>query len=116
MLLQKREISLVLVLIMFFLPTVMLLMIVSVMLEMLVVQLESDSSKGGVVSLMTKQQEERMKNAMKTKNSKKNCLLTKLFHLTLSKSTMTYSIKSKCSSFCPNTMRLRADTVCSSPV
>ena len=39
----------------------------------------------------------------------KNSLLTKLFHLTLRRSTTTYSIRSRCSNFGPNTIKLRAD-------
>ncbi len=63
-----------------------------------------------------KQKEERQKKRRKTIIWRRKTRLTKVLYLALSRSTTTYSIRSRCSSFVPNTIRFSAELVCNSPV
>ena len=73
-------------------------------------------SGSGTRGLMMKAVMARAKNMENWIICLKNSLLMKVSHLTLRRSTTTYSIRSRCSNFGPNTMRLRAEMVLRSPV
>ena len=57
-----------------------------------------------------------MKYTEKAKNCLKKLFLIYEFHLALRRSTMTYSMRSRCSSFAPKTIKFRAEIVFNSPV
>ena len=84
---------------------------------MRVVALKSQGRvEGGGLGRVTNTKTDNSRKQRNTMNWRIKTFLIKLLYLTLRRSTMTYSMRSRCSSFGPNTIRLRAELTCSSPV